>query len=1152
MATDTSDEVYDLLILVDATYSMSDYLESLQSSLPKVIALSKLTNSFERIGLLAYRDYTEADRTEDGMLEWSGWYQYGRSEDMTDDHVPAHHLLNLAATLEPIGGGDYPEATKTGLARAYSLMREDASTIVLLYTDAPPHCWMVADKDRGSNYHREQKALTQANAYDGFGRHFADWVSACKQFHQGPRKAQVFCFLDESLESMILNAGYYVYLSTVTRGSCFYMTDGKPYSISQVTVDVLLAWMGAEKAGMETAALPAKLVRYTSGDGIKKIKDEKDASANPYFWAYGGNEHVGAYRPNNSEQDKAKKLSKANLACVGANAEVLKKYLPKKKTLVTTFSERYAKDEQYRRVVVEELRNIINMDVTSMSLNPVFGSLWRTVCNDRQNPAREELITAFGLSVDRIANQEEKTRMKYWLEESYDYAAEILEDLKSVPEEARFPCVFLDPTVEFAQARKKGEEEEEEEEEQNRSVTAFRRDELLEVGRSCDGRILRRLGKVLTRLTYVASAAELPAHVAKTTNAEVPKIPIALASNKYGWKFWKILLHLVLPGTMLAARPAVLLAALAIRIGLKPLFESACAAMLFWRDKWNNLEVPETWNSSCLGLLLDADTEYRKQIGLSEEGAGTDTGLLLNHDHELFSRLVAYKLAGANLLTTLAAEVGWTPAKTTMPVGTVVACRGCAYPRSVTIMAEKSGGKCGLCVATGWSDNEHKTRNLEAHVTRQDTEASNISWVECSVRSCRAQYVLYNPSDLNVRPKCHYCRLQTNLPEHKRSNDPAPTLECRQCLNKVIWPKEWRALAPMPFNCTACLNSRKTVVRVDTNAEQLCKENGRSWLLQNDHDVLEDPFKRTLFHTISTVGPKVFLANVHILPNLDPEPILTLHGKHIQNEAALKASLESWIRRRTSEKSLCSLCFSAFPNARLLPACRRRGCYQRICEGCLNGWYGLNSAGRVINTAALFCPFCRRPPAARTLAAYGKGIHAVGSLVKAVEEKGQWIHAWCYDCGMAQRLMERECARGAPEALERWQCEDCQESALQQARLAEEEARRAVELAARLEAEERELAERRLRQAERMRQELECPVKECPGCRTPTQKSYGCDHMTCTVRKCKTHWCWACGKGFGDGADIYAHMSKMHGGYYAGGMGLGFDDTDEEDDDGYV
>jgi hypothetical protein len=44
-------------------------------------------------------------------------------------------IRSKARQLEPIGGGDFPEATKTGLARAHELMRADATTIILLYTD---------------------------------------------------------------------------------------------------------------------------------------------------------------------------------------------------------------------------------------------------------------------------------------------------------------------------------------------------------------------------------------------------------------------------------------------------------------------------------------------------------------------------------------------------------------------------------------------------------------------------------------------------------------------------------------------------------------------------------------------------------------------------------------------------------------------------------------------------------------------------------------------------------------------------------------------------------------------------------------------------------------------------------------------------------
>jgi hypothetical protein len=1142
MASDTSTEVYDLLILVDATYSMSNYLDSLKASLPKVIAISNLTNSFARIGLLAYRDYSEANRQTNGMLEWSGWYDHKNPD--VPGNVSSSFLMASASCLEPMGGGDYPEATKTGLARAYSLMREDATTIILLYTDAPPHCWMVAEKDRRSNYHAEQAALSVSGSYGGYGPNFADWVSACKQLHSGPKKAQVFCFLDQYLHTRLCDSGYYTYLSTVTRGACLLVTKATPHTIAQLTVDVLLAWMGVEKPGAQKVAMPAILVRYKNGDSIKRAKDEKDSIANPYFWAH-SSVHPITHASTTSDQAKAQAALEENIAEIHVDSDVLNKYLPKKKTPVADFARRYATDEQYKGMVVEQLKAIIESDVTSMTLNPIFGALWRAVCNDRENSARDGLITAFSLSVDRIANAEEKTRLKNWLEESYDYAAEILDILEKVPEDQRFPCVFLDPTIQFQRAKKKGDKEEEEEE-ANRPITTFRRDELLEVGRSCDGRILRRLGKVLTRLTYVETLEALPAHIAATTNAEVPKIPIALASKEHGWKFWKILLHVVLPGTMLSARPATVLAALAIRIGLKPLFEPACAAMLFWRDKWNNLEVPETWNASCLGLLLDADDEYRSQVADSGTGEGGDSGLLLQEDRNLFWRLVTYQHISANLLTTLTAKIGWTPDKTQMPVGPIVICRSCKYPRSTTIMVGNSGGKCGLCVANDWTDQDHKKRAKNANVTPNDTEASSATWTECSVRTCRAQYVCYNPSDLNVRPKCHYCRAQADLPAEQRSADPAPTLECTKCLSKVICPKEYRGSATKLFQCVACHQDRQTVVAVETNAEQLSKENGQTWLLRNGNNAIKDPFKRSLFHTVTSTGVEPFLTNVELFPSTTPEPVLTIHGKRLHNQSEVITELKSWIQRRAFEKSLCSLCFDSFPKSRLLPACRRRGCHQQICQNCLSGWYGLNNRGTTLNVSSLFCPFCRRTPSARTLAAYGKGVHAVGDIQKAVEDRGQWIYAWCYDCGKAKPYMERECARGAPDALEQWKCEPCIDTDLERARIAEEAARQALDRATQLDAQECAAAQYRLVSAARLRKELEYPVKECPGCKTPTQKTSGCDHMQCSVMGCKTHWCWVCAKPFA-GDKIYRHMDRVHGGWYTGG-GLIEDDDDNEEE----
>jgi hypothetical protein len=126
------------------------------------------------------------------------------------------------------------------------------------------------------------------------------------------------------------------------------------------------------------------------------------------------------------------------------------------------------------------------------------------------------------------------------------------------------------------------------------------------------------------------------------------------------------------------------------------------------------------------------------------------------------------------------------------------------------------------------------------------------------------------------------------------------------------------------------------------------------------------------------------------------------------------------------------------------------------------------------------------------------GIHAVGDLAIAVRDKGQWISAWCRQCGHAKRYIERLCAAGAPVELQDWVCDDCKDHTGDK-------------------------------------------IKKCPGCGTMTEKTSGCDHITCTVDGCGTHWCFFCGEKF-EWYSIYTHMSTEHGGYYNG-------ESDEEEDE---
>ncbi|TAQ88724.1 hypothetical protein B7494_g2990 [Chlorociboria aeruginascens] len=55
-------------------------------------------------------------------------------------------------------------------------------------------------------------------------------------------------------------------------------------------------------------------------------------------------------------------------------------------------------------------------------------------------------------------------------------------------------------------------------------------------------------------------------------------------------------------------------------------------------------------------------------------------------------------------------------------------------------------------------------------------------------------------------------------------------------------------------------------------------------------------------------------------------------------------------------------------------------------------------------------------------------------------------------------------------------------------------------------------------------------VRDCPTCKTPIQKDFGCNHMEC--RQCKWHICWFCMEVFNQSKDCYNHMTSAHGNYY--------------------
>ncbi len=55
-------------------------------------------------------------------------------------------------------------------------------------------------------------------------------------------------------------------------------------------------------------------------------------------------------------------------------------------------------------------------------------------------------------------------------------------------------------------------------------------------------------------------------------------------------------------------------------------------------------------------------------------------------------------------------------------------------------------------------------------------------------------------------------------------------------------------------------------------------------------------------------------------------------------------------------------------------------------------------------------------------------------------------------------------------------------------------------------------------------------VRDCPNCKVPIQKSFGCNHMEC--KQCNAHICWFCMMTFRWSEECYAHMGEAHGNIY--------------------
>ena len=553
--------------------------------------------------------------------------------------------------------------------------------------------------------------------------------------------------------------------------------------------------------------------------------------------------------------------------------------------------------------------------------------------------------------------------------------------------------------------------------------------EMNEVGRSFNRDTLTRIMDLLTHVRVVTKSHPLQEY-----------LPLEMEDRD----LFGCLPHLLVPGCQFSFMSSVRVAMIIVYAGIAVLYDRALSFLESARGKWFDPEAPENYSMSFVRFALDVN-------GLAPEVFTDDELVFLRNLAELgglwISRtnvLDAYLPYGAN--------------KTVISVQKEP-CKTCNVLRHDSLILP--GNVCAFCHG-----------KLDPTPCRMDDRACM-----CECRTCKSLYAVESPEDLNVTPKCHYCR-------ENESSGP-PTVKCVTCLNLFVNPRGHLA-ASGPWACFACENSlapAKELVQVDVATWTSLRGSPYSTQISDDFFVSSSLF----------VAARRYSA----LKSSNDVDTRRLKGKTVTNAAELDEVVASYVKRSRADRGTCMICFGDdFKKSDLVPVCGRRGCSTLSCRDCLDGWYGALKPGAIVTQSNIECPFCKKTPTTKILNAHNKEMVTL-RIVDEVDYDN-YVNAWCIGCYAIRPAYPKACGDGGGgRDLTGFRCDGC------------------------------------------LNPGAEYPCKACPSCGVLTEKTSGCDHMTCT---CGAHWCFECGAR-STYEDIYVHMSREHGGY-----GIVHDGSDDEED----
>lgn len=863
-------EKYDLMFITDATGSMMPFIQQLKNALPQIFDLVQLTNLVDEVSVLAYRDYGERD-----IIEWSGWK--GINE--------ANSLSSFVEDLVPYGGGDIPEAVKTGLIEACKKLKRP--TICIMYFDAPPHHKFYKEKE-GYNYKMEVKALGESKS---------QWLNICT--HVKDHRMIVFPIFNYLIYS---DNPFFCTLAQITGGKCI---ETQIKHIARTTIGVLLNLGGIE---------------FEHDSNVKGVRMRKDFVPSVYL---------------------KKDCEKYTLPPEYFSPEVVA--ISQIQAKIGDPISLFKTSEEYKNLVFSVFDRIMSSErVMSFTYNTLFGKLWRSICDCRKDPRRESLVVKLSVAVTSVPENDREILQEF-LDLSYDKTVEINEILRDCGNEGPFYVS-------------------DHEENLTRKI-------IYEVGLSCAPSVLTSISKILRGLRI--------SNQKPTEGSKMTYIPVNLEPKM---KF-RLLPHLMCPGTMFTKRLSLIMAAIS-KISRSVLQEDAIKCLNEYRGSWIDFTLPENNSLDFARLMMKVSAE-----ALTEE------------EIKYFKALIQVGSFKKSKNRELIVEVSYSSDKTKRP-DYKSKCKTCHQWRSMSLLFK---GTCAMCVTY-----------LEEENPDQDEK---MSWM-CECRKCLVHYSVHKIEKLSCRPKCHFCRL----------DQVAPYIECKECRNKFLCQN---GEIKDDFICAVCdLNGSRVVENKNVTVMEYVRNNGAGFIGMEIEKVNEffDSASR-----LSKTTPEERLNFVRNFSDITEDDLsnhkipIGLSFKKVWNVNDLQNQVYEIFRK--PKMGHCVICFLDVPENKLTLVCgnKKNGCSAMSCRPCLTAWYNQLSPGSICHPAQLFCPCCKNPPFSKIVRQYNRMLCTLMDVVDVEAFDPSYIYAWCIGCYKIKEAMQRECGGPNPVIVD-FKCNDCIES----------------------------------------------------------------------------------------------------------------------------